>query len=82
MKNPCKHCIVKACCTQFCDDKENFTDYLNNGITFFGLNHIYSKNGNKKKKVPRAIRLQWEHKNKLQKINIQEINTIINRRYL
>jgi hypothetical protein len=78
MKNPCDVCIVKACCTLFCEDKVDFTSCLNEEVAST-RKYIYSISGNKRKKVSRNITLQWESKQKLLKINLREIKTIINR---
>ncbi len=78
MKNPCNICVVKACCTLFCDDKVNYTSCLSEEVAST-RKYIYSISGNKRKKVSRNITLQWESKQKLQKTNAQEIRTIIDR---
>jgi len=78
VKNPCDICIVKACCTLFCKDKEFYTERLNTEVTQL-RRHIYSVSDNKKKKIPRTIRLHWESKTKLQAMNLREINNILDR---
>ena len=79
MKNPCYNCIVRACCTVFCEDKEGYSEDLNTYITHLGTKYIYSKSGNKRKKVPKHIKDQWTHLIRCQKINLQEINNIVDR---
>lgn len=78
MKNPCDVCIVKACCTQLCEAKENYREHLN--IILDGLKpHTFSKNGHQRKKIPQNIYIHWEKKIRLQKINHQEISIIAER---
>ncbi len=80
MKNPCDVCIVKACCTQLCEAKEDYRLHLN-GILNGLKSHAFSINGHQRKKVPYNICIHWEKKIKLQEINHQEINTINNRAF-
>lgn len=34
-RNPCKKCLVQACCTELCSDKESFNFFTNNLIPLF-----------------------------------------------
>jgi hypothetical protein len=45
MKNPCKTCIVNACCTQVCKPKEEFVEEMINNLTIFVDEYIYDKKG-------------------------------------
>ena len=54
MKNPCKDCVVRACCGTICPDKENYRTLLQNGLKNLS-DYIYSKNGYRRKKIPKHI---------------------------
>ena len=78
MKNPCDVCIVKACCTQVCKDKENYRGEVNKILDGL-MPYTFSKNGHQRKKIPQNIYIHWQKKIRLQKINHQEINRIVGR---
>jgi len=80
MKNPCNNCIVKVCCTQVCEDKEDYRLHLN-GILNGLQPHAFSTNKHQRKRVPYNICIHWEKKIKLQAINHREINTIAERSF-
>jgi len=50
MVNPCIDCIVAACCSQICDYKLKYTDYIIKNLT-----HFYDKwlhDGTTKEELP------------------------------
>jgi hypothetical protein len=81
MKNPCDVCVVKACCTQVCKDKENYRAEVNKILDGL-MPHVFSINGHQRKKIPQNIQTHWTKSIELQKINHQEINRILNRVFL
>lgn len=58
MKCPCKVCLIQPCCNQFCSDEREYRHYLNYNING-GHKFIYSKNGNRRKRIPEVKRLQY-----------------------
>ena len=48
--NPCYKCLVKPCCSEVCQSKNEYTDELLNFLGRLGMN-IYDKNGKKFKRV-------------------------------
>ncbi|MDX1806215.1 MAG: hypothetical protein R3267_04220 [Paenisporosarcina sp.] len=49
--NPCDECLVKAACTEMCDAKNDYTDAIICKLTDISQ-HIYNKEGYKRKNVP------------------------------
>jgi hypothetical protein len=50
MKDPCKKCLVIACCADICEDKTLYNTDIRNHFEKLCAKHLYSPNSGKKRK--------------------------------
>jgi hypothetical protein len=78
MENPCKKCVIQACCTKLCKEKEIYTETILMQLSVFCRNNVYDKKGfplpNSKDK---EIRKQLNSYKRLCDKNNKEVSKII-----
>ena len=79
MKNPCKICLIQACCTDICNEKFAFLDHSLQKLYELDKKHIYTEDGFKKSNVPQTIQEQHEKFVSVCMKNKDEIDNIMNR---
>ena len=79
MKNPCKLCLIQACCTDICNEKFCFLDWSLNNLYELGKKHIYTEEGYKKSNIPQTIQEQHDKLVSVCKKNKDEIDDILYR---
>ena len=78
MKNPCNNCIIKACCTKLCKEKETYTEQVLVQLSLFCKEHIYDVFGNVIKHQNDAeIQIKLNKYRNICKRNNKEISSII-----
>jgi hypothetical protein len=82
IKDPCKECLVKACCSKPCDEKYEYISYCVSNLTKFYEKYEIYKEGRVPKEDIFLSNEVLNKKRKLEKIcdqNNKDINTSIKR---
>lgn len=45
MENPCRKCVIQACCTTLCEPKKNYTETILMRLSIFCKENVYDKKG-------------------------------------
>jgi hypothetical protein len=76
--NPCTECLIKSACTEMCDSKNEYTEECIAKLIEYSQ-HVYEKNGYKRKNVPHHY-LRWvERASEICDKNSEECNKILER---
>jgi len=80
MPDPCKECLVQACCTLVCTDKTTFLDLCIRDLTaFIDNNDIIKGNGSIKRKLLDRTKIRLEsicekNNNDIRKITLRGLS--------
>ena len=78
MKNPCRTCLIKSCCTDVCGQKSMYSNIILMDLDKVAK-HIYSNNGLRKKYIPQNISKEFDKTVAICEENRQERDRIMNR---
>lgn len=79
MNNPCNHCIVRSCCSELCNNKKNYGDYLLNELDkilkpyYNQKKQLSIKELNKKKIITKNLDM---HRDEIQNIITKPYNLL------